>query len=182
MSLRLNGLLAAALLGLAACDGAGTAAPQAEGSEAYLDASGGGDDMVQVPSADAEMNAAVAEAKRTLPVYLARLDAGQLAPSDGVKVAMPTDQGNEHIWVHQVARDGDRLTGVLANQPNYLPNLQRGSPVTFAVDQVSDWSYEKDGRMWGNYTTRVMLPHVGPEDQASLRQSLSATPTETPVP
>ena len=172
---RLNGLVLAAVLGLAACN---DAAPTS-GQDAYRDASGPGDEVVQVASADAEMNAAIAEAKRTLPLYLARLDAGQLAPSDGVKVAMPTGEGNEHIWVHNVARDGDRLTGVLANQPNYLPDLNQGSPVTFTADMVSDWSYEKDGRMWGNYTTRVMLPHLGPEDAASLRQSLSPTPTET---
>ncbi|MDP2764161.1 MAG: DUF2314 domain-containing protein [Brevundimonas sp.] len=124
------------------------------------------------------MNAAVAQARATLPIFLARLDAGDILPTDSLKVGFPVDGSHEHIWVNQIARKGDDLTGVLNNEPNYLAGHHLGSAVTFPAALVSDWSYEKDGKRWGNYTTRVMLPYLSPEQAASVRATLSATPTE----
>jgi uncharacterized protein YegJ (DUF2314 family) len=163
-------------LSLAACDAPN--APTA-GSTPAIDASGPGDDVVQFQAQDDAMNAAIEEARTTLPAFLARLDAGHILPTDSLKVGFPANGGHEHIWVNQIARKGDELTGVLANEPNWMPGLHQGSPVTFAVDLVSDWSYQKDGVRWGNYTTRVMLPYLAPEEAEAVRASLSDTPTET---
>ena len=163
---------AAAALSLSACGQSETKAPT-------LESAGPGDEIVQYEAQDAVMNAAIAEAKASLPAFLTRLDAGDIGPGDSLKVGFPVDNGHEHIWVNQIARKGDELTGVLANEPNWMPGLHQGSPVTFAPDLVSDWSYEKDGKLWGNYTTRVMLPSLPPEDAAAVKANLSDTPTET---
>lgn len=154
----------------AACDPA-VQAPKA-------DDSGPGDEIVQFQAQDAAMNAAVAQAKATLPAFLTRLDAGDIQTADSLKVGFPAGEGHEHIWVDHVARKGDELTGLLANEPNAMPGLHQGSPVTFKIDLVSDWSYEKDGKLWGNYTTRVMLPYLSPEEAQAVRANLSDTPTE----
>lgn|GEM_PF-946640 len=178
MTLKLSLIIASGLcaLSLTACDAPGG---PAAGSTPAIDASGPGDAVVQFQAQDAAMNAAVEKARTTLPAFLARLDAGDILPTDSLKVGFPANGGNEHIWVNQVARKGDELTGVLANEPNWMPGLHQGSTVTFAVDLVSDWSYQKDGVRWGNYTTRVMLPYLAPEEAEAVRASLSATPTET---
>lgn len=166
--LSLIATVGACVLALGACD-----------SKPATDKTGPGDEMVQFRDQDAEMNAAIAEAKASLPQFLARLDAGETQPADSLKVAFSTSQGNEHIWVRQIARKGDELTGTLANEPNYMPGQHLGSVVTFPVALVSDWSYEKNGKRWGNYTTRVMLPYLEPDDAAAVRESLSDTPTES---
>jgi uncharacterized protein YegJ (DUF2314 family) len=163
---------ALAVLSLSACGEGDTGAPT-------VDNSGPGDEMVKYAAEDAAMNAAVAEAKTSLPLFLARLDAGQIQATDGLKVGFPVDNGHEHIWVNQIARKGDQLTGTLANEPNWMPGLHQGSPVTFAPELVSDWSYEKGGKLWGNYTTRVMVPSLAPEEAEAVKANLSDTPTET---
>jgi uncharacterized protein YegJ (DUF2314 family) len=111
---------------------------------------------------DAVMNAAIAEAQASLPLFLANaLDAeGVGRDGTGVKVAIPTvqQQGHEHIWVTPFRLwDDGTLSGYLANQPNDLGPLREGDQVDFTQDQISDWSlFRDDGMMWGNYTSRVM--------------------------
>jgi uncharacterized protein YegJ (DUF2314 family) len=111
---------------------------------------------------DAAMNAAIAEAQATLPLFLGNaLDAEGIGrDSAGVKVAIPTVQnaGHEHIWVTPFRLwDDGTLSGYLANQPNDLGPLREGDRVDFTQSQISDWSlFTPEGKMWGNYTSRVM--------------------------
>ncbi|MGL4321786.1 MAG: DUF2314 domain-containing protein, partial [Paracoccaceae bacterium] len=113
---------------------------------------------------DATMNAAIAEAQRTLPLFLANaLDAESIGrEGTGVKVGMPTVPGGamelEHIWVtpFRLWPDGT-LSGYLANAPVELGALRQGDRVDFTQDQISDWSFAApDGLLYGNYTSRVM--------------------------
>ncbi len=112
---------------------------------------------------DAAMNAAITQAQETLPLFLANaLDAEQVGrDGTGVKVAIATvsRDGYEHIWVtpFRLWEDGS-LSGFLANAPNDLGPLQIGDRVDFTQSQISDWSlFAPDGKMWGNYTSRVMF-------------------------
>ena len=96
-----------------------------------------------------------------------------------LKVALPSSNGGrEHIWVVGVTRSGDGYRGRLDNEPQRLPGLSRGSEVSFTTDMISDWAYEHNGRLWGGYTLRVMLPDLSPDDAAGLRAHLSDTPIE----
>jgi uncharacterized protein YegJ (DUF2314 family) len=158
----------AAVLFLSACEAPQTAdAPKSDQIEQYA-------------NDDARMNAAVAEARRTFPGFVQKLSAGELTDAyPKIKVGLAAADGSrEHIWVAEPRVEGDRISGVLANEPAQLPGQHEGSPVTFTAEQVSDWSYERGGRMWGNYTTRVMLPRLDPAQAADLRTVLSETPVE----
>jgi uncharacterized protein YegJ (DUF2314 family) len=113
---------------------------------------------------DATMNGAMAEAQRTLPLFLANaLDAeGVGRDGTGVKVGMPTVPGGamelEHIWVtpFRLWPDGT-LSGYLANEPVELGALRQGDRVDFTQGQISDWSVVNlQGKLFGNYTSRVM--------------------------
>jgi uncharacterized protein YegJ (DUF2314 family) len=139
----------------------------------------GGDPVVDYSSKDAAMNAAIDEARRTLPMFWADFGHPDRRGTDTLKVAIPdADGGREHIWVNRIARVDGVYTARLANEPARLPGLTLGSQIRFAEDQISDWSYEKKGRLWGSFTTRVMLPDLDPSDAAQLRAYLSDTPTE----
>jgi uncharacterized protein YegJ (DUF2314 family) len=111
---------------------------------------------------DATMNAAIAQAQASLPLFLANALDGEQVGRDGtgVKVAIATmaGTGDEHIWVtpFRMWEDGT-LSGYLANAPVDLGPLRQGDRVDFAQTQISDWSlFAPDGKMWGNYTSRVM--------------------------
>ena len=41
--------------------------------------------------------------------------------------------------------------------------------MTVDSSQVADWLYMKAGKMYGNFTVRVLLPKMAPEDQAKIR-------------
>jgi uncharacterized protein YegJ (DUF2314 family) len=122
------------------------------------------DPVISYAADDPKMEAAIDEARRTLPLFLAQAvsDDGQSVPGALVKVEMPTVPGSpldgEHIWVMPFARLSDSdYAGILANAPAYLGALQEGDRVDFTVDQISDWHFTApSGRYWGSYTSRVM--------------------------
>ena len=54
--------------------------------------------------------------------------------------------------------------------------LVKGSPYRAGSAMISDWGYVRDGRMYGNYTTRVMLKRIPAEQAEGLRKILSPQP------
>ena len=134
--------------------------------------------LMEFSNEDARMNAAVAEAKRTLPMFWRRFQNG-----DGRDFSLKAffdapNGGREHLWFSDIRREGGRITGVLSNQPAWVTGMNRGDRISFTEDQISDWSYEKNGRLWGGFTLRVMLTKLEPNEAAELRAYLSPTPLE----
>ena len=129
---------------------------------------------------DAAVEAAKAEARKTLPVFWTHLSAADPADSNFlIKVGLPVkDGGAEHIWGSVVKRDGDDLVVRLANEPFYLPGLHLGSEVRTSISRVSDWSYDHGGRKYGHFTTRVLMRTATPEQREQLAAILAPTPLE----
>ena len=161
-----------AAVALCACSPASNASAPPEGK---------GDKVVNFADSDAKMSAAIAQARKTLPVFWKHLQAHpEMADSNSLKVALPADGGgHEHIWVSHIQAKGDQITGRLANEPNGLPGMSLGSPVTFKQDQISDWTYKKDGKLYGHYTTRIVIEHIDPAEAAQVRAVLSENPVES---
>ncbi len=126
-------------------------------------------DLAPVEKSDPVMNAAIAQAKSTLPGFVSKLDASNGALSEATfKYPLA---GWEHIWVSDVKHDGGFLTGVLANTPAE-PGHKMGDPVRVALKDVSDWAYRDDkGVMQGHYTTKVILPQIDPAEAAGIKES-----------
>lgn len=145
-------LLAAPLLALSLAPGIAPLAALAQ------------DEVITYAPDDAAMEAAIAEARATLPLFLAHAldDDGYGVEGAVVKVGFPaqgaTDMATEHIWVSPFARDADGgLIGLLANAPVDLGDLQQGDRVEFSEDMISDWHLTApSGLYWGSYTSRVM--------------------------
>jgi uncharacterized protein YegJ (DUF2314 family) len=129
-----------------------------------------GDPIINVEQDDAEMNAAKAEARRTLPEFL-----GVLAnPPQGVSdIGFKYPLGDwEHIWVDKVKRDGNYLTGTLANEPVQEKHFL-GDKVRVPLSAVSDWGYRgSDGVMQGHRTTRVLLSRMSDEEAVEVKAYL----------
>jgi uncharacterized protein YegJ (DUF2314 family) len=138
-----------------------------------------GDPTWDFTSDDAEMNAAIAEAQRTMPIFVAKLDETDLNTQTMLlKVGLPFgNDGYEHIWCQVISRDGDTYEAVISNDPVYI-DAKQYDPVTIKQAQVSDWTYwNKDGKMEGAYTLRVMLPRMDKDQAASLAAQLAPLPT-----
>ncbi len=141
------------------------------------------DDVIQYAPDDALMEAAIAEARATLPLFLEHALDHEGYGIDGsvLKVAFPaqgkTDMGQEHIWVSPFARQPDgSFIGILANAPVDLGDLQEGDRVEFRQDMISDWHLtDPSGLFWGSYTSRVMYD-AGAFGETPFEQIFEADP------
>lgn len=137
------------------------------------------DEIVGFREGDAAMNAAIAEARRSLPTFWRLLEADPVVAASGkIKVGFDTPGGPEHMWVREVRREGAVVKGLLDNRPVWLKGFAKGDPVTIDPADISDWSYIREERMYGSYTTRVMLPHLPAEQREAYRKFLSDKPLE----
>lgn len=127
-----------------------------------------------------ELAAAKDAARGSLPVFWDRFalpDAGDYDFS--LKAAFPRRDGQpgvEEAWVENVARAPDRIVGELSVQPRFLGDLKEHAIVDFQETQIVDWSFMSGDRLFGHYTTRVMLPRMDAVQAEWLRPLLSETP------
>ncbi len=145
--------------------------------------SASGDPTVDFSDADQRMNAAIEDARSTLPKFLANVvnKEGYSLPRTALKVSFPItlgtagETGNEIIWVSPfLLLENDTFVGLLANQPSWMEDLNLGDEVSFNMEQIEDWSYtSSDGKLYGNFTTRVMLPQLSQEQRSGLEDVLS---------
>jgi len=119
------------------------------------------DPTFDIEADDPVMAAAIAEAQRTLPEFLAALDDPPRGASD-FTIKFPLG-GWEHIWVGNLWREGDRIVGDLANSPEQEGH-RLGERVSVPLAEITDWAYRApDGVMQGHRTTRVLFSQL-PDD------------------
>ncbi len=73
--------------------------------------------------------------------------------------------GNEWMWVEVTKLGaGGKIEGLLANDPDDVPELVSGSEVVVLEDQLFDWMLQQaDGGVMGNETGKVMQKRLGKE-------------------
>ena len=138
-----------------------------------------GDVTIEYADSDAAMNAAQTLAQNTLPTFFQHVLSadGHMLQDAGVKVAVPTpNDGLEIIWVSPFMKENNGFIGLLANDPANFQG-QVGDQISFTADQVRDWYvFDDTGKMYGNYTTRVMLADMSPELANQIQAMLAPTP------
>src|ERR1700722_15023760 len=115
-----------------------------------------GDDppIVSVRAADAEMNAAMAGARDSLPTFWASCEAPK--PTEmghALKVRFVVGAEIEHIWVIDVKKLSDgNYSGRLANELSDLPGMNIGDQVEFKQIDISDWMFMRNEKIVGGET------------------------------
>ncbi len=134
---------------------------------------------VKMAAGDQEMLDAVDEARANFEVFLKAHD-----ENDGknsaflIKIGRPTPdkRGTEFLWVTGDSYKDGKWTGRVATRPTVLTDVHQGDTVAYTDDDIEDWAFSRDGKDYGQFTTRVMLKHA-PADQANKEQSrLAPTP------
>lgn len=114
--------------------------------------------VVDVSTDDPELRAAEAQARATLDDFIADLNDPPPGHSGhAIKTAFRDGEATEHMWVGQLAWDGERFTGVLDNDPVDVHNVRMGQRVTVERAEVEDWIYDDGETMVGGYTVRVLM-------------------------
>ena len=117
-----------------------------------------GDQTRYVSDSDRDMNAAIAEARRTLDQFLA-LARNPPAGAGGfkLKVMLSDANGTEHFWFTPFKETRDGFAGVLANTPDKVKSFTEGKAYAFKREQISDWGYQLNGKQIGSYTVCVLF-------------------------
>jgi uncharacterized protein YegJ (DUF2314 family) len=130
------------------------------------------DPVIDYNAADAEMNAAKAEAQRTLPQFFAALAKPRADEMAFLLKFNLTPKGDaEFIWANNIVVDGEAITGTLANAP-IAEGFAKDDRVMIDRVLIIDWGYFQGKTMLGNYTTRVMLKSMPPEQAAEVKTAL----------
>lgn len=157
-------LLAAALIAPLAAHAQSQPAPKASPRPAH-------DRIVDVARGDPEMQAAIAKARAELPGFFAR----SVTPGPGesyflIKYNLAPQGAAEFIWAELISHKGETTIARLINNPR-ATGFVKGQQVTVRTADIIDWGYVRNGVMQGNYTTRVILPHMSAAEAAALRRS-----------
>jgi uncharacterized protein YegJ (DUF2314 family) len=124
---------------------------------------------------DAAMNAAVEKAKQTFPLFVEALKSGS-ATDFQVKVFVSCPGGREHIWLHHVRMSGDRFVGRFARNAECRDDVRKGAGVLFDPKDITDWGFERDGKLHGSFTTRAMLKDMPADRADGFRKIIAPLP------
>lgn len=137
-----------------------------------------------VSSDDAEMNAAIQEARETLPRFIEALQ----APTEtqtyfAIKVIFPFGEADsaEHMWVDQLTYADGRFQGVLSNEPVDVTDLEYGDPVTASIEEISDWMIVGNNQLLGGYTMHVLRNRMSETERAQFDADFGVAIPETPA-
>lgn len=114
--------------------------------------------IIQVEGTDPRMVAAVEEANRRWPEFVAAL-ATRKCPEDifAVKARFSEGEEEEFMWVSVDKIDGEKILGRLGNSPAMIKSLREGDYVTVSRENLNDWLYGyTDGQPVGGFTMKVM--------------------------
>ncbi len=139
--------------------GAG-ATPQLGQSAILAGLYGGEGEIVFVDHDNAALQSASTRAKkRLLELKPAISDGFSAHESLLVKAPFETSSGGEEwIWVEVVSWRGDRIEGLLANDPFDLPGLERGARVHVDPNRAFDYIYTSpEGEVEGDETTAIIV-------------------------
>jgi uncharacterized protein YegJ (DUF2314 family) len=91
-----------------------------------------------------------------------------------VRVAFPRQNGRiELIWITPFQQENGQYIGILHNSEA----SEHSEVLTFKRDQVVDWSFAApDGRLYGNFATRLFLQTLPTAQAAKIASILSETP------
>lgn len=120
------------------------------------------------------MEAAIDRARSEVDQFIAELSS-PTGDSHAVKAPIEDGDETEHFWLTDVTYSDGQFKGLIGNDPGVVTNVTYGQSWEISKDEISDWLYMRDGKMYGNYTLRPLLVTM-PEEEASALRAIFATP------
>ncbi len=131
------------------------------------------DDVVlDVRADDPALIAARARARSEIDAVMAR---HARAPLHELSVKAPITDGVrvEQVWLAGVRYEDGVFIGTIDNDPERVKTRRAGEVVRVKKEDISDFMYEEDGKIRGNYTLRALLDRLPPEEAERYRAILA---------
>jgi len=128
--------------------------------------------IAMVNESDGPMNRAIAEAQRTLPLFLERLASPVSGDSNFVvKVKVAESSGVEHLWVSGITRSDSLFSGIVDNEPQFVSSVVYKGKINFTQNDISDWAFTDSlGVRQGSFTVKVLLKGMQSQDAEAYRK------------
>ncbi|MEO8240390.1 MAG: DUF2314 domain-containing protein [Flavobacterium sp.] len=86
-----------------------------------------------------------------------------------VKLAFTQKVGDdtvvEHMWINEINFDGEKIKGILVNDPNELTNVSNGDYVEIPFNQISDWLFTTQDKTYGGFTIHAMRSEMNSKER-----------------
>ncbi len=111
--------------------------------------------IVEVSADDAAMQKAQEKARQTWPEFVAAYEENT-GENYSVKSPVTRNGNTEFIWISITAIEGEKIYGILGNEPHNLGSLRLGSKVSADIADLNDWGYiNSEGEFIGGYTIQA---------------------------
>lgn len=132
------------------------------------------DPVVHVAEGDAEMAAAISQARQSLNHFWSVFD----KPTRGedhfaIKVKITDQNGTEYFWANELQRQNGKTTGTINNDPNIVKSVKLGDKVEIPEADIADWMYIRDGKMIGNRTMVPLFKSMPPEEVEKFKSMMA---------
>jgi uncharacterized protein YegJ (DUF2314 family) len=67
----------------------------------------------------------------------------------------------EQMWLSEIDFDGQFVSGVLLNAPNWLKTVKQGDAARMPLGEITDWMYAISGEVFGAYTVNLLRSRMG---------------------
>jgi len=117
--------------------------------------------VLAIEADDPEMKAAVDEARRQWPQFVAAFESrhdehGADEPPFLVKAPFTDGEHVEYMWVRVTGIENEIVYGVLENTPANVTSVKEGNRVRVRLDNLNDWMCILDGQPAGAFTLQVL--------------------------
>lgn len=120
----------------------------------------------------AEMDAAIARAKREVDDFI-KIMQSRDGEDFSVKVPIEENGETEHFWLVDIRYADGEFTGEIGNDPGIVKKVHLGMKWTVNKEDISDWMFTRKGLIHGNYTMRPLLKTL-PKAQADEYRKMLA--------
>ncbi len=112
--------------------------------------------VVPIAADDPRLVAAVAEARERWPEFVRAFEERQSNQMFSVKAEIVDGNDHEFMWLQVTALEGDRIYGILDNDPIQVRNVRLGGRVRVSVSALNDWIYTVGDTRHGGFTIDVL--------------------------
>jgi uncharacterized protein YegJ (DUF2314 family) len=121
--------------------------------------SGGLAPVVGIAPDDPRLLAAVREARRRWPEFVAAFEQRQSGQMFSVKVPVREGKQTEYMWLSVSALEHEMIYGRLDNEPVAMKRLHAGDRLRVPVRDLNDWLYTRGDTLAGGFTIEVLANH-----------------------
>ena len=105
--------------------------------------------VLEVKDDDPRMAAAVEEARRRWPEYVAAFESSRPGQRFAAKAPISDGTHTEFMWIAVTAIEGDRIFGTLENEPVEVRGVRFGSKLSIPLGDLNDWVISDERGMDG---------------------------------